>query len=126
MAESLDHLGLVQLLLGYVERVYRPSYPVIVLHDMPGAIGGEKPPRINGFLPDIYAVDAPSSIVILGEAKTVSDLETDHSKRQISAFLTYVSQQHRGVLLLAVPWQASATARNLLRILQRRLGLTPV
>jgi len=126
VAESLDHLRLVELVIEHIHRVYRPTHAVVVFHDLPGQLGGEKPPRIGGFVPDIYAVDAPPSIVIVGEAKTEGDLETDHSRRQIVAFLEHVSQQRCGVFILAVPWQAFASAKNLVARLGRELGLHQV
>ncbi len=126
MADSLLHLRLVRLVIEHVERVYTVSHQVAVFHDLPGLLGCDKPPRIDGFVPDVYAVDAPTSIVILGEAKTEPDLLTDHSRRQLEAFLRYLGHQERSVFLLAVPWQASATARNLMSKLQRDLGVDNV
>ena len=54
-------------------------------------------------------------------AKTESDLETVHSQRQLLAFLSFLASQHHGILLLAVPWSASAAARNLIASLCRSL-----
>lgn len=112
------HLRLVENILSYVERTYRHSYHLVVFHDLPALIRAEKPPRIGGFVPDVYAVDAPPSILIIGEAKTQCDLDTDHSQRQLIAFLKHLALQPNGQLVLAVPWTASATARNLLRRLK--------
>ena len=119
MSESLNHLELVDRMIGYVEREYRPAYELVIFHDKPSVIGGEKPPRIGGYQPDLYATDTPVSIIILGEAKTEDDLETEHSRNQLIAYLRFLAWQPRGVLVLAVPWQASATATNVLWRLQR-------
>ena len=122
MAESSHHIRLVGRILTHIEREYRPSYSLAVFHDLAAPIGAEKPPAIEGFRPDVYALDAPSSITIIGEAKTESDLETDHSQRQLFAFLSFLASQNHGVLLLAVPWSASAAARNLIASLCRSLN----
>ena len=55
MAESLIHLRLVKSIVRYVEYTYRPSYELAIFHDLPGPIGAEKPPRIGGYVPDVYA-----------------------------------------------------------------------
>src|SRR5262249_23124041 len=89
---------------------------------MPDNLGCDKPPRLEGFVPDVYAVDTPPSIAIIGEAKTVLDLHTEHSRRQLAAFLRFLRQQEHGVLVLGVPWQGRATAHNLLARLCRENG----
>lgn len=122
MAESLHHIRLVEQILAHIEREYRPYHGLAVFHDLPKLLGAEKPPRIEGFVPDVYALDAPVSVTILGEAKTEDDLETDHSRRQIRAFLSFLAQQEAGVLILAVPWQAGTTARNLVANMRQSLG----
>jgi hypothetical protein len=126
VAESLQHVRLVERAIVYIKRVYGPLYALVVMHDLPGQLGGDHPPRIGGYVPDIYALDAPPSIIIIGEAKTHEDLDTEHSRRQFFAFLKYANQQSSGVFILAVPWQVAATARNLLQRLTRQQGLERV
>ena len=125
MAESLVHLRLVGRILSYVRDEYQ-AYQLAIFHDLPDLLGAEKPPRIEGFVPDLYAIDAPLSITILGEAKTAEDLETDHSRKQLKAFLTFLRLQPIGILVIAVPWQAQARARNLVARLQQELQCTEV
>lgn len=120
MAESLVHLHLVGRIVSYVRAEYQ-AYQLAVFHDLPNLLGAEKPPRIGGFVPDVFAIDAPPSITILGEAKTVEDLETEHSREQLAAFLTFLRLQPSGILVVAVPWQAQARAKNLVAQLQRQL-----
>jgi len=117
MAESVNHLRLVEHLVAHITATYEG---LVVFHDLPAALGAEKPPRIGGYVPDVFATDAPTTITIVGEAKTESDLETDHSREQLVAFLQYLGARQRGVLVLAVPWQVRATAKNLLASLQRQ------
>ena len=84
------------------------------LHDLPNFIGCDKPPKIGAFRPDVYAVDAPLTRTIVGEAKTQADLETDHTRAQFVSFIRFLRLQQNAVLVVAVPWQARATARSLL------------
>lgn len=116
MAESVTHLRLVEILVAHITTTYGG---LVVFHDLPALLGAEKPPRIGGYVPDVYATDAPTTITIVGEAKTEGDLVTDHSRGQLIAFLQYLGARDRGVLVLAVPWQVRATAKNLLASLQR-------
>ena len=36
--------------------------------------------------PDVYAIDAPQTQTIVGEAKTQGDLETEHTHKQFAGF----------------------------------------
>ena len=77
-------------------------------------VRGEKPPIIEGYVPDVFVTDVPITTTLIGEAKTRLDLETDRSRRQITAFLSYLSKTPRGIFVLSVPMIAGATARHLL------------
>jgi hypothetical protein len=117
MPESTQHLELVRRLIQYVSSNFSECRWLSVISDLPTSIGGERPPRIYGFAPDLYAIDAPATRTIIGEAKTEKDLETDHSRRQIEAFLRYLSRQPRGVLIVAVPWQILGATQRVMRAL---------
>lgn len=97
-----------------------------MLHDLPGFIGCDKPPKIGNFRPDVYAVDAPLTKTIVGEAKTQLDLETDHTKAQLASFISFLKLQRNAVLVVAVPWQAKPTARSMLQGLANRLGAAEI
>lgn len=62
----------------------------------------------------MHAVDVPTTSTLVGEAKTRIDLERDHTRRQVNAFLKYLAVTPRGVFVLAVPLEARATARRLI------------
>lgn len=115
MSESAEHLQLVCRILRFVETNFPPDR-FIVCCDNPGS--SDKPPRLSGFVPDVFATDAPRTTVVVGEAKTAADLQTAHSQRQITEFVRFVAAQQRGVFLLAVPWQASFMARRFLDLVQ--------
>jgi hypothetical protein len=118
MSDSAQHLALVNSILVLVRRDF-PTTRFIVLSDLPGSL--DKPPRINGFVPDVFAEDAPRTAVVVGEAKTVRDLQTEHSRLQIAAFLKFLAAQQNGIFVLAVPWPATATARQIVEMELREL-----
>ena len=115
MPESIQHFELIGRMISYIESHVSNTDSLSVLSDLPTNIGGERPPKIDGFTPDLYAVDVPFSQMIIGEAKTERDLETDHSRLQIITFLSYLNRHGRGMFILSVPWQISAAAQRMLR-----------
>lgn len=115
MPESSKHLELIRCILACIKQRYSGVKHVTTLHDLPGYVGCDKPPKIGPYRPDVYAIDAPVTRTIVGEAKTQLDLETDHSTGQFAAFLRYLRLQPNPTLIVAVPWQAKATARTRLQ-----------
>lgn len=122
MPESPTHALLVQRVISFVEVELGPLANLAVSEDSVRPIRGERPPRIGGYTPDVHACDVPTRRTVIGEAKTRADLENDHSRRQISAFLTHLAQTPGGTFVLAVPYVAGATARRLLAELCLPLG----
>jgi hypothetical protein len=126
LGESAKHLELLSYILSHIEKTYVGMDSVVTIHDLPGTIGCEKPPTIGGFRPDVYAIDAPLTRTIIGEAKTQADLERDHSAAQCRAFISYLRLQPNSVFIIAVPWQAHALARTLMLDIQRELDASGV
>jgi hypothetical protein len=124
--ESDKHLELVQCIVGYITNVYIGIDSVATLRDLPGTVRGNKPPKIGEYRPDIYAIDAPLTRTIVGEAKTQTDLETDHTRRQFHAFMSFLRLQPKPVFIVAVPWQAKARGRNLLEKVAKELDASEV
>lgn len=118
MPESTQHLDLVRRLISYVNSNFSECRSLSIISDLPTSIGGERPPKIQGFAPDLFAIDVPATKTIIGEGKTRQDLETDHSRRQIGAFLYYLSRQPRGILIIAVPWQILGATQRMMRSLK--------
>jgi hypothetical protein len=123
MAESTNHSALVQTIIRYIGKEHSHCG---VLHDLPSAIGSEKPSRIGGFVPDVYAFDAPLTTIIIGEAKTRNDLETERSRKQISAFLSFLGLQATGIFILAVPWHLKRSAAAFVESIRAETGTTSV
>lgn len=123
MSESTQHLDLVRRIVAYVRSRFSGMQHVVTLHDLPGAIGCDKPPKIGSFRPDVYAVDAPMTCTIIGEAKTTADLETEHTRAQFESFLQYLRAGTKPLFIVAVPWQVSTRARGMLSAIGTRLKI---
>jgi hypothetical protein len=114
--ESTNHVALLNRLLSHVQNTMNAKQELLMLHDLPGPIRSEKPPAIGGFRPDMYATDIDRCTVIVGEAKTASDLETEHSRAQYAAYARHLSRFSAPTLILAVPWHLRIRAKTLLRL----------
>lgn len=113
MPESAIHAGLVQAVIAFAEQELGMLASLAVRDDSVRPLRGERPPRIHGYVPDVFATNVPTTATLIGEAKTRQDLETERSQEQISAFLRYLSQTPNGIFVLGVPRAAVATARRL-------------
>lgn len=122
MSESSKHAELVQVIVRYIKREHGHLAALGILDDVAGPLHAEKPSRIAGYVPDVFALDAPMTVVIVGEAKTANDLESEHSLNQIKAYMSYLGQQHNGILVLAVPWQATRRAHTIVERLRIPTG----
>jgi hypothetical protein len=126
MPESSTHLALVGRIIDHIAEHYCGISGLAVLHDLPGRIGCNKPPKIGVYRPDVYAVDAPLTQTIIGEAKTQGDLDTQHTHKQLTAFVKFLALHKNAVLILAVPWQAKARGIAVLNSIAQRVGTTSV
>ena len=114
MPESAVHADLVQAIVRYVEHRFGGLANIAVLEDAVRPVRGERPPRIEGYVPDVFVTDVPTTTTLIGEAKTQKDVETEHSRRQITAFMDYLSRTPNGIFVLSVPLAAGPTARRVL------------
>jgi hypothetical protein len=124
VSESLNHTALLNRLIGYVRHAMDGDQHLLILHDLPGLLGCEKPPMIEGFRPDLYATSGALQGVIIGEAKTADDLETAHSREQYRAYARHLaaSARARPTFILAVPWQLRVRAKTLMRLAVEEAG----
>lgn len=81
--------------------------------------GSDRPHRVNGYCPDLFASDLPTTFEVLGEAKTGSDLERPRSHVQIVAFLDHLALQECGWFYLCVPPPSVARAHQVLSRLKQ-------
>jgi hypothetical protein len=123
LAESSKHAALVQIIISYIGREHAQ---LGIVNDLSSPLRAEKPSRIDGFVPDVYAFDAPLTTVIIGEAKTQDDLETERSRKQMAGFLSYLGLQKTGIFIVAVPWHLKRRAAAIEATIQAETGATAV
>jgi hypothetical protein len=116
--ESARHRRLVESLIEVIERRHQTVPSVVIFADH-HRFGSELPPTIGYFTPDVFACDVPATFRVIGEAKTRDDLETERSRRQLTAFLDHLSLYPLGALWLAVPFHVAPRARHLIKSIRR-------
>ena len=79
--------------------------------------------QLEGYVPDAYVVLNELGRVIIGEAKSMSDLENSHAEAQFKAFLRRCGMTEGSFFVLAVPWPVERFARALLKSFWARVGL---
>ena len=122
MPESERHARLVKAIISHLEECLGKIDEIMVRDDSIRPLRDERPPKVAGFIPDVYATDVPTTKIVVGEAKTAKDLETEHSRKQIAAFLEYLAHTPNGLFILAVPTNLRARARWVVRELGSSLG----
>ena len=122
MGESQVHRSLVERMAAWVAAEVLGGDGSVALIDSSALGRAGRPPAINGYVPDLYAEDRAPTPMVVGEAKTARDLETERSERQIGAFLEYCSVHGNALLVLAVPWHCTRSARSMLCALKGRLA----
>ena len=119
MAESFQHQQLVKLLKKEVVKLIPSGCHILIQQDTPDSLA--LPTKmIEGYRPDIYYCF--DDLLIIGEAKTASDVEKQHSRAQYVAYIKECANFHgNAILIIAVPWMERATANNILRNLRKKI-----
>ena len=112
MAESAVHLDLIEGILRSVAGCLAGE--LVVFTDRPGEQRERRSPRINGFIPDVYAAELRGPSKLIGEAKAYKDFFSPHTTSQLRAFFDFLRLQRAGVLMLAVPLALLPAAKCLL------------
>jgi hypothetical protein len=100
---------------------------MIVYVDSEDSFLGNIPPKIDIFIPDIFAKEIHNKYVIIGEAKSSQrDLESEHSENQLVAYLRYCKNKPNSMVVLAVPFNIVNCARSLVQAIKRQNQLTLV
>ena len=120
MPESEEHAHLVTILHSYIANRFCDGNRDLVLTDSVIDSSRTRPPSIEGYVPDAYVMSDRRGTVIIGEAKTLRDLENSHTEAQVSAFLRRCSITNGSTLILAVPWPIERLTRAILTKLQIR------
>ena len=126
MPESEEHSNLVLMLRSYITDRFCDGKTVRVFTDSKNSESGMRPPSIAGYVPDAYVVLNELGAVVIGEAKSLKDLENSHTEAQVTAFLRRCGIAQGSAFILAVPWPVERLARALLSNLQVREGLSCV
>lgn len=118
MPESASHIRLVSSIVRWIADTHFRGDKGHVLVDSPDGDARTKPPRIGDAFPDAYAT-LPSGGIIIGEAKTPRDIQTQHTEGQLRSYLSACSLIPDSIFVFGVPWEYAATAHNLLKFLKR-------
>jgi len=103
--------------LRFVEAKYAPTSSISV--DCSLCTGYPPPPKIAGHIPDVYAKNLTMESIVIGEAKTCSDLESPRTKEQLTAFINYLEKHQNSVLVLATRWSSINSAKSIVRSIFR-------
>ena len=119
MAESKAHMDYVGLVEQYVLKKISYEQRGFVFVDTPSS--AYKPPMIGNYRPDLYF--RHNNTLIIGEAKTIKDYETKHSKDQ---YITYLQECQKftgeALLVLCSSWTISLSYKTLIRFIKRQNG----
>jgi hypothetical protein len=109
----------VGVIVKWVKTQYPATPGLCLFCDCPPVLETEKPYPIEGLFPDVCAISTPAALTLIGEAKTVPDLESQRSYKQFLAFLRFLAARPKPILVVATPWQATASAKHIIRLAQR-------
>lgn len=117
---SKAHEELVDMILKWLDQKDLGA-DAQIFSDSVGVLGGAKPKKIGGYIPDVFCTIPGIGHTIIGDAKTPKDLETRHSRKQFEAFAGYLADHcASGELVVATRFEWAACARGILN------NLTPV
>ena len=117
---------MVAILHSYIARRFCEGQGDRVITDSIGSDSRTRPPSIAGYVPDAYVILDELGRVVIGEAKSMRDLENSHTEAQITAFMGRCARAEGSVFILAVPWPIERLARALLTNFQVKDGLAHV
>lgn len=116
MSESRNHVELVAVAVKYIKTIVAPDLHAIIQYDSADSL---RPTKVIGnFIPDVYYWHADQ--LIIGEAKTINDFDRPHSRDQYDAYIKECKNFFgHSILVVSVPWQMVATAKNYFRRLKK-------
>lgn len=116
MSESRTHVELVAVAVNYIKTIVSPDLQAIIQYD---SADSSRPSKVIGnYIPDVYFWH--SDQLIIGEAKTINDFERPHSRDQYNAYIKECKRFFgHATLVISVPWQMVATAKNYFRRLKK-------
>lgn len=125
MVESTLHKTLVTIIERWMKT--NSLEEMIVYVDSEKSFSGNMPPRIDTFIPDVFAKGRNSERMIIGEAKSSQrDLESEHSEKQLIAYLRHCKNKLNSVVVLAVPFDIYNCAKSLLEAIKKQNQLISI
>lgn len=119
MSESRGHVDLVAIIVKYIKTLVAPDLHAIIQYD---SADSPRPTKVIGnFIPDVYFWHADQ--LIIGEAKTYRDFDRPHSRAQYDSYIEECkSFWGDATLVVSIPWDLVATAKNYFRRLKKNVG----
>ena len=124
--ESAKHATLVSILHQYIADRFCDGDKDRIFVDSSLVNSSGRPPSIATFIPDTYVMLNNAGRVVIGEAKSLRDLENSHTDEQVTAFLQRCGLSKGSVLVMAVPWTIERLAKSILTKLRHRERLPHV
>ncbi len=113
MSEGLVHGSLVSHAFDFFVASYGDELDLL-LRDSPGLRATDKPPKIGRYVPDVWGQSRRR--VLIGEAKTFVDLQTQHTVDQLRCFFYHIVDSPPGSkLVVCVPTFARPRATQIVR-----------
>ena len=117
---------MVAILHSYISDRFCEGRGERVLTDSVFSQSPNRPPPIEAYVPDAYVMLDEQGRVVIGEAKSMGDLENSHTEAQVTAFLRRCGMVEGSAFILAVPWPIERLAEALLANYRIREGLPQV
>ena len=118
MSQSKAHRDLIE---GTVDALVSRYTNISMLIDLQQKPGDEVPPKICGFRPDIYATRKQEHSIVIAEAKTDGDIDSQHTHDQIISFIKYLNQNETSLFILAVTGCGADLAKTVMRFIRKEL-----
>ena len=117
MSETSEHKNLVEMM---ARRLSAIDTALRVAVDLPDLVDFDRPPKISGFIPDVYAFNEVTQACYICEAKILKKQkggwEIDkRSLSQIAAFIDHIDQSPQGLFILGAYGNSSIRAKSILR-----------
>lgn len=119
MAESKQHIILIERIVKYLSDEYSEAN-LFILSDLPEESQDNRPTQIIKYTPDVYASNPISGFTVIGEAKTIKDIENQHSVNQVQEFVEFLNVQgEESLMILSVPPEGAVPAQRLLNAFRK-------
>lgn len=124
MGETHVHVLLVRKIVEWI--LSEDPYALVCMDSSYSKDIRNRPPNIRGHIPDVFATASDLTKETIGEAKTRWDIENEHTENQLKAFISYSAINKNVKVVIAVPWDMRACARNMTKKLKRECGCEEV